>query len=72
MPCMRFFTIDYGKTRNQVAISIQDMSGKTVLSKSYAGTSKTVIDMTTQAKGNYIIRINMDGQIITAKLIIER
>ena len=66
------FTIDFGKTYNQIAVSIQDMAGKTIMSESYAAMSKTIIDMTQQAKGNYIIHINLDGQIIIAKLIIER
>ncbi len=66
------FTIDFGKTMSQVKISVRDIAGREVYNKDYNASQKAVIDLTNQAKGSYIIEIDLEGKTVFAKLIIEK
>ncbi len=66
------FTIDFGKNMSQTKISVKDMTGKTVLEKTVNLQSKVIMDLTREAKGTYILKIDMNGKSVFAKLIIEK
>ncbi len=66
------FTIDFGKTIDHAYISVKDVSGKEIYNNSFNDEKIAIVELMHQAKGTYIIRIDVDGQSIFAKMIIEK
>ncbi len=67
-PVQDVIKINLSKFGSNNIVSVQSVSGSTVIRKTFSG-STTTIDASTLPKGVYIVTINTDGEISTAKLI---
>ena len=68
-PTADLLNIELNKAQNGT-ISITDVDGKVVLRKDLTA-KNTKINVSNLAKGLYLIKINIDGQTLTNKLIIK-
>ena len=57
--------------KEQMSLSIIDMTGKTVASKSVTGSNNIQLDLAGFNKGLYFINLNIDGVNSTKKIIVE-
>ena len=64
-------TIEMNKTYGSVNISIIDLSGKEIYNDKLESSLNNKIDLSYLSKGIYLIKLNIDGNDLTSKLIIE-
>lgn len=70
-PSSGFVNIDLEQTELANAeIHILDISGKTILQTEISG-SASQIDLTHLPKGNYILKADFDGDVVTKKIVLE-
>jgi hypothetical protein len=67
-PASNNFQIDYQDFTGEAVVSVYDINGRSVFSKSLG--SKTIIDVTTFSEGIYTVTIQTADNTITKKLVI--
>jgi hypothetical protein len=63
--------VEINRDYNSANISVLDLSGKIIYSKTLSNNNSKEIDLSTYAKGMYIIQLDVDNEKIVTKLIIE-
>ncbi len=65
------FIIKVAKTNAPILINVVDVNGKTVFNRQFENSSSNTIDLSDKAKGVYFITLNIEKNIIKAKLIFK-
>lgn len=68
-PFVNEFKVSFDKERNKIVVLIQTLSGQTVFRKNYQNNNSIRVDLSGYSGQTYIVTINADGKIFTAKLI---
>jgi len=55
-----------------VELSVMDITGKTVMRKSYTASEKITFDMSDKVAGMYFVKMNIDGSQVIKKLIVRK
>ncbi len=67
-------TVDAAAAARYITITITDLTGRTLQEQSHTGNARTFsteLDLSGQAPGIYFVKVNMDGRIMTAKVLLE-
>lgn len=68
------FTVSFAAAAASVSLSIANITGQKVFAQAYQQSAKSYskeIDLSGAAKGVYFLRIEVDGEVITKRLVIE-
>ena len=68
-PFVNEFKASFDKECNKIVVLIQTLSGQTVFRKNYQNNNSIRVDLSGYSGQTYIVTINADGKIFTAKLI---
>jgi hypothetical protein len=64
-------TIDYDQPFRTIILSVYDITGKLLDTRSLRDANKASVDFSNLQKGMYILKIRIDEQEINSKLLIE-
>lgn len=74
-PTKHYFTIDLGEFSAEVldkmTYSLIDITGKQVLNENSITSKKTIVDCSQLSKGIYILKLNIQDQLMTSKIILK-
>lgn len=70
-PAKGIFHVNFDKAQVNTIITINDVTGKEVMTKVAENTTSIKIDLTNNAKGIYFINFMYEGETINSKIIIE-
>ena len=68
-PSSQNLNLNLGKTYKEITISISDLLGKTVLRASETNADALMLDVSSLAKGTYILKLQADGDNYVKKMV---
>ncbi|MBT6915986.1 MAG: T9SS type A sorting domain-containing protein [Flavobacteriales bacterium] len=71
-PASDYVGISFSRLPQQFDVSIVDVSGRVVYSKSYRSTSSVNVPLSSIASGKYTLSINLESDIVTHTLSIAK
>ncbi len=57
---------------NYIELSVMDISGSMILKEQYSGEQTIHLDISGKASGMYFIHLNLDGVLVTKKLVLDK
>jgi hypothetical protein len=63
--------IEISSGLHDIDLSVMDMTGRVVMQKQYSALEKVVFDMSGKVAGMYFVHMNIDGERIIKKLIVD-